>query len=152
MKWFDDDGVVLQDAEYQRRVFDAARKGGTFTVCTVGSRVGSFDSTLVYRTYPQALAVFIHMHNQGRRPLMYCASATSGVLLLPRKSYRSEDSDTGWVASNDATADAAQMMLDAWCRGAGVINQPIAPAIKAMRTPKRRTRERLPIVRKRERL
>jgi hypothetical protein len=148
--WFTEDGLITQE-EYQRRVFNAARKGGTFTVCTVGTRVGEFDMSLVYRTYPQALAVFLHMFNQQRRPLMYCADATSGILLLPRKSYRDDDSPTGWVSVNDATADAAQTLLNAWCRGVGVTNQPLAPAIQAMRTPKRRIRERLP-VRKRERL
>lgn len=148
MTWFDD-GALISDEENQRRVFNAARKGGTFTVCTVGARVGMFDSTLVYRTYPEALAVFLHMFNQQRRPILYCASATSGVLLLPRRSYQTED--RRWVSVNDATADAAQALLDAWCRGVGVTNQPLAPMINTIRTPKRRTRERLP-VRKRERL
>jgi hypothetical protein len=148
MTWFDDDGLI-SDAEYQRRVFNAARKGGTFTVCTVGTRVGSFDSTLCYHTYPEALAVFLHMFNQQRRPIMYCASATSGLLLLPRRSYQTEDKK--WVSVNDATADAAQTLLDSWCRGVGVKNQPLAPLINTIRTPKRRIRERLP-VRKRERL
>lgn len=146
--WFDDDGL-LSEAEFQRRVFNAARDGGTFTVCTVGDRVGSFDNTLVYRTYPQALYAFIHFFNQQRRPVMYCAAATSGVMLLPRRSYQTENKK--WVSVNDATADAAQSLLDAWCRGVGVTNHPTAPFIKTMRTPKRRIRERLP-VRKRERL
>ena len=147
MNWFTEDGLITQE-ENQRRVFNAARKGGTFTVCTVGTRVGEFDSTLVYRTYPQALAVFIHMFNQQRRPIMYCASATSGVLLLPRRSY--QDEDRKWVPVNDATADAAQSLLDAWCRAVGIRNHPHAPFIETMRTPKRRIRLRLP--RKRERL
>lgn len=150
MNWFTDDGDLITLEQNQRRVFNAARKGGTFTVCTVGTRVGEFDNTLVYRTYPQALAVFIHMFNQQRRPIMYCASATSGVLLLPVRSYKDEDSPTGWVALNDATADRAQELLNAWCRGVGIRNHPNAPFIKTMRTPKRRVRERLP--RKRERL
>lgn len=147
---FGDDNVLITDEEYQRRVFNAARKGGTFTVCTVGTRVGEFDSTLVYPTFPQALAVFIHLYNQQRRPIMYCAASTSGVLLLPRKSYKDPESPTGWVSSNDATADAAQQLLDAWCRAKGVSNQPQAPMIDTMRTPRRRVRERLP--RRRERL
>jgi hypothetical protein len=138
MNWFIE-GDLISIEENQRRVFNAARKGGTFTVCTVGTRVGEFDSTLVYRTYPQALAVFIHMFNQQRRPIMYCASAVSGVLLLPVRSY--QDEDRKWVSVNDATADRAQALLDSWCRGVG---------INTMRTPKRRVRLRLP--RKRERL
>jgi hypothetical protein len=146
MTWFDDDGLI-SDEENQRRVFNAARKGGTFSVCTVGTRVGSFDSVLRYRSYPEALAVFIHMFNQQRRPIMYCSSGTRGLLLLPRRSYKSEER---WVPVNDATADAAQKLLNAWCEALGITNQPIAPAIKAMRTPKRRIRERLS--RKRERL
>ena len=149
MTWFDDDGLI-SDAEHQRRVFNAALcRMGAFTVCTVGERVGEFDSTLSYRTYPEALAVFIHMFNQQRRPIMYCATATSGLMLLPRRSYQTENKK--WVAVNDATADAAQLLLDAWCRGIGIRNQPLAPMINTMRTPKRRIRERLP-VRKRERL
>lgn len=147
MSWFTEDGLITQE-ENQRRVFNAARKGGTFTVCTVGTRVGEFDSTLVYRTYPQALAVFIHMFNQQRRPIMYCANAVSGILLLPRRSY--QDEDRKWVPVNDATADAAQQLIDAWCRAVGIRNHPHAPMIDTMRTPKRRIRERLS--RKRERL
>lgn len=150
MNWFTDDGTLISLEQNQRRVFNAARKGGTFTVCTVGTRVGEFDSTLVYRTFPQALAVFIHFFNQQRRPIMYCASAVSGVLLLPVRSYKTEDSSTGWVSVNDATADRAQELLNAWCRGTGTRAQPAAPMIDTMRTPKRRIRERLP--RKRERL
>lgn len=151
--WFDDDGAIISQEQNVKRVFHAARKGGTFTVCTVGSRVGEFDSTLVYRTYPQALAVFIHMFNQQRRPIMYCAGPFNGVLLLPCKAYKDEESKTGWVTMADATATRAQELLDAWCRGVGVTNQPLAPMIEAMRTPRRpRVRERLPVKRKRERL
>lgn len=150
MDWFDADGALISLEEHQRRVFNAARKGGTFTVCTVGTRVGEFDSTLVYRSYPQALAVFIHMFIQQRRPIMYCAGPVSGVLLLPRKAYKDEESPTGWVSVNDATANAAQQLLDAWCRATGIHNDPRAPMIDKLRTPRRRVRERLP--RKRERL
>lgn len=137
--WVDDEGMISPD-EGLKRVFEAALEGGTFTVCTKGERAGQTD-TLRYRTYPEALAVFIHFYNQQRHPLMYCATYNRDAQILPRKAY--QGADKKWVASNDATADEAQALLDAWCRGTGVKNKPSAPLINTMRTPKRRKRERL---------
>lgn len=140
--WIDDRGMIDPD-EGQRRVFDAAREGGTFTVCTKGTRAGQID-TLRYRTYPEALAVFIHLFNQERLPLMYCATYNRDSLILPRRSYKNDDGKT-WTTVGDATADFAKQLLDAWCRGVGVKNKPVAPMIETMRPVKRKPikRERL---------
>lgn len=139
--WVDDEGIISPE-EGLKRVFDAAREGGTFTVCTKGTRAGELD-VLRYRSYPEALAVFIHLFNQQRLPLMYCATYNRDTQLLPRKTYQGVDKK--WVSTNDATADEAQSLLDAWCRGVGVRNKPSAPLIDTMRTKRRKPikRERL---------
>jgi hypothetical protein len=138
--WVDEHGMISPE-EGLRRVFEAATEGGTFTVCTKGARAGQTD-VLRYRTYPQALAVYVHLFNQQRLPIMYCATFNRDAQLLPRRSYKGED---GWVPMNDATADEAQRLLDAWCRGTGVRNKPTAPLIDTMRTIRHKPikRERL---------
>lgn len=139
--WVDQEGMISPE-EGLKRVFDAAREGGTFTVCTKGNVTGAID-VLRYRSYPEALAVFIHFYNQKRLPLMYCATYNRDSQILPRSTYR--DQAKNWVLGGDATADAAKALLDAWCRGTGVKNKPHAPMIDTMRSKRRKPikRERL---------